>query len=320
VYKSWLWQLHAQVVRISVPNDHHGCFRLFGLLILCCTVAAAAVVLSCRLHKHVKSRLLRDSPAGSQSGLRVATLQSPFAFKVTASLGDDSSSSSSSGSDAAAAPPPHTGLGVAATPSPSNHSKSTDNTDKTTSSSSGGGQGSSSNGSNVAAVLRPKGAVLEMPEGLDSEMFVEAIQSADDVKSVHPDRVVSITQGESNLMLPRFMKKCLTADQARAMRQVDQSNLWSRLHRAQQHTQCLLVHWNGTGTGLNDSYSCEQRAASVLRTAQMCPQPVTLGSFHVNALCGNFRRALSPGVQCHQGRGAQSASVCFHSPPPLRRF
>jgi hypothetical protein len=112
--------------------------------------------------------------------MRVAALQSPFVFKVTASLGDDSSNSDATVSTAAAAPPPHSGLGVASTPVPSNHSSSSSN--------------SSSDGA-VAAVHIPKGAVLEVPEGVDQDLFMEAVESADDVKRIYPDRIISITQG-----------------------------------------------------------------------------------------------------------------------------
>lgn len=143
-----------------------------------------------RLHKHVKARLLKDRPSSS-SGLRVAAAAapqpSPFVFKVTASLGDDAPSSTdtpSVGAAAAAAPPPHTGLGVASTPTPSRSNNST----RTTSS-------SSDDRARVAAVQRPRGAVLEVPEGFDGGQFVDAVQSAHDVSSIYPDRIISITQG-----------------------------------------------------------------------------------------------------------------------------
>jgi hypothetical protein len=117
--------------------------------------------------------------------MRVAAAQSPFVFRVTASLGDGSSNDGGTVSTAAAAPPPHTGLGVASTPVPSNHSSSSG------SSSSNGG----SSDTHVAAVTIPKGAVLEVPEGIDQDMFMEAVESADDVKHIYPDRIISITQG-----------------------------------------------------------------------------------------------------------------------------
>ena len=141
-----------------------------------------------RLHKHVKARLQKDRPTSS-SGLRVATAaaleSNPFVFKVTASLGDDAGTPETPlppSAAAAAAPPPHTGLGVASAPTPTRRSSSN-------SSSSSSGQ------DRLAAVQRPRGAVLEVPEGLDGGQFVAAVQSAGEVEVIYPDRVISITQG-----------------------------------------------------------------------------------------------------------------------------
>lgn len=152
-----------------------------------------------RLHKHVKLRLLRGTASSSSSsssssrsgftdsehhtGLRVAALQSQFVFKVTASLGDDEDLDEAEAAAEAEAPP-RSGLGVAAAAYRST---------KAPGSSSIGPQGR--NSSNQGVEQRPKGAVLEAFDGFGQQEFAEAVQSADDVMQVYPDRVISITQG-----------------------------------------------------------------------------------------------------------------------------
>lgn len=64
------------------------------------------------------------------------------------------------------------------------------------SSSSGSSSDSSSNGSSSPAVAqRPKGAVLEVPDGLSQQQFVKAVTSAREVRGLVPDRVITLAQG-----------------------------------------------------------------------------------------------------------------------------
>lgn len=183
----------------------------------------------CRLHRHVKLRLLRDSSSvgtsssssggadvGSGShhkraaGLRVAAVQQhpqkiDFVFRVTASLGEDDDDDESDvdhhidsrvAAAAAGPPQPHSRLSVAAATVTSSRSRTTTNN------SSGGSVNGSVSAAAAAApaaavlVSRPRGAVLEVPEGFSQREFVEAVQTAVDVQQVVPDRLISITQGE----------------------------------------------------------------------------------------------------------------------------
>lgn len=160
----------------------------------------------CRLHKHVKGRLLRHNSSNTaSSGLRVAALQSQFVFRVAASIGDDDTDGSVSGAlqaQESSTMARRRGIQVASTTA--GHSAGsctkTATNKRCKSGSSGSGGSKASSGTSILAkpaaqIQRPKGAVLEVPKELDPQEFMQAVQAAADVKRVYPDRVISISQG-----------------------------------------------------------------------------------------------------------------------------